>query len=157
MIAQDVGSAIKGPERGDIYFGSGNEAGKLAGVLCLEHTGSPRLWSRDEQLFAISVADLLSPTTVFELVEAFCGLCTGVQAEQRGRADAGDQRQDRSCRGFHDGLLWSNRVVKRKTSRLQTSIQRPQLVQCSERITGPTPLAAPFSAGRITFGSGQTW
>jgi membrane-bound lytic murein transglycosylase A len=32
MIAQDVGSAIKGPERGDIYFGSGNEAGKLAGV-----------------------------------------------------------------------------------------------------------------------------
>ena len=32
MIAQDVGSAIKGPERGDIYFGSGPEAGKLAGV-----------------------------------------------------------------------------------------------------------------------------
>jgi membrane-bound lytic murein transglycosylase A len=32
MIAQDVGSAIKGPERGDLYFGSGSEAGKLAGV-----------------------------------------------------------------------------------------------------------------------------
>jgi len=32
MIAHDVGSAIKGPERGDIYFGSGNEAGRLAGV-----------------------------------------------------------------------------------------------------------------------------
>ncbi len=32
MIAQDVGSAIKGPERGDIYFGSGPAAGKLAGV-----------------------------------------------------------------------------------------------------------------------------
>ena len=31
MIAQDVGSAIKGPERGDIYFGSGDRAGKLAG------------------------------------------------------------------------------------------------------------------------------
>ena len=27
MIAQDVGSAIKGPERGDIYFGSGDAAG----------------------------------------------------------------------------------------------------------------------------------
>ena len=27
MIAQDVGSAIKGPERGDIYFGSGDEGG----------------------------------------------------------------------------------------------------------------------------------
>jgi membrane-bound lytic murein transglycosylase A len=32
MIASDVGSAIKGPERGDIYFGSGAQAGALAGV-----------------------------------------------------------------------------------------------------------------------------
>lgn len=32
MVGQDVGSAIKGPERGDIYFGSGKKAGKLAGV-----------------------------------------------------------------------------------------------------------------------------
>lgn len=31
MIAQDVGSAIRGPERGDLYFGSGSEAGRLAG------------------------------------------------------------------------------------------------------------------------------
>ncbi|MFZ4808967.1 MAG: murein transglycosylase A [Hyphomicrobiaceae bacterium] len=31
MIAQDVGSAIRGPERGDIYFGAGPEAGRLAG------------------------------------------------------------------------------------------------------------------------------
>lgn len=31
MIAQDVGSAIKGPERGDIFWGSGDEAGNLAG------------------------------------------------------------------------------------------------------------------------------
>lgn len=31
MIAQDVGSAIKGPERGDIYWGSGKEAGEIAG------------------------------------------------------------------------------------------------------------------------------
>jgi membrane-bound lytic murein transglycosylase A len=32
MIAQDVGSAIKGPERGDLYFGTGEAAGKLAGA-----------------------------------------------------------------------------------------------------------------------------
>ena len=32
MVAQDVGSAIRGPERGDIYFGSGARAGALAGV-----------------------------------------------------------------------------------------------------------------------------
>jgi membrane-bound lytic murein transglycosylase A len=38
MIAQDVGSAIRGPERGDIYFGSGFEAGQLAGVT--KHAGT---------------------------------------------------------------------------------------------------------------------
>jgi len=32
MIAQDVGSAIRGKERGDIYWGSGPEAGAIAGV-----------------------------------------------------------------------------------------------------------------------------
>jgi membrane-bound lytic murein transglycosylase A len=37
MIAQDVGSAIKGPERGDIYWGSGAEAGRLAGLT--RHAG----------------------------------------------------------------------------------------------------------------------
>ena len=37
MIAQDVGSAIKGPERGDIYFGSGHAAGDLAGIT--KHPG----------------------------------------------------------------------------------------------------------------------
>ena len=31
MIAQDVGSAIKGLERGDIFWGSGEEAGAIAG------------------------------------------------------------------------------------------------------------------------------
>lgn len=38
MIAQDVGSAIRGPERGDLYCGSGAEAGALAGVT--KHAGS---------------------------------------------------------------------------------------------------------------------
>jgi len=38
MIAQDVGSAIKGPERGDIFFGSGNLPGKLAGTT--KHPGN---------------------------------------------------------------------------------------------------------------------
>lgn len=37
MIAQDVGSAIKGPERGDIFFGSGDKAGRIAGVT--KHPG----------------------------------------------------------------------------------------------------------------------
>jgi len=38
MIAQDVGSAIKGPERGDIYYGSGDKAGRLAGIT--NHPGN---------------------------------------------------------------------------------------------------------------------
>ncbi len=33
MIAQDVGSAIQGPERGDIFWGSGEEAGLIAGTV----------------------------------------------------------------------------------------------------------------------------
>ncbi|MFM9940892.1 MAG: murein transglycosylase A [Hyphomicrobiaceae bacterium] len=37
MVAHDVGSAIKGPERGDIYFGSGETAGRIAGVT--KHPG----------------------------------------------------------------------------------------------------------------------
>ena len=32
MIAQDVGSAIRGPERGDIFFGTGDAAGAIAGM-----------------------------------------------------------------------------------------------------------------------------
>jgi membrane-bound lytic murein transglycosylase A len=32
MLAQDVGSAIRGPERGDIYWGSGDKAGAIAGT-----------------------------------------------------------------------------------------------------------------------------
>lgn len=37
MIAHDVGSAIKGPERGDLYYGSGDAAGRLAGIT--KHQG----------------------------------------------------------------------------------------------------------------------
>jgi membrane-bound lytic murein transglycosylase A len=31
MIAQDVGSAIRGPERGDLFWGTGEAAGAIAG------------------------------------------------------------------------------------------------------------------------------
>ena len=33
MVAQDTGSAIVGPARADIYFGSGLEAGRIAGRI----------------------------------------------------------------------------------------------------------------------------
>lgn len=38
MIGQDVGSAIRGPERGDIFFGTGDEAGQCAGIT--KHRGT---------------------------------------------------------------------------------------------------------------------
>ncbi|MFM7085003.1 MAG: murein transglycosylase A [Hyphomicrobium sp.] len=38
MIGQDVGSAIRGPERGDIFFGTGDKAGSLAGIT--KHSGN---------------------------------------------------------------------------------------------------------------------
>jgi membrane-bound lytic murein transglycosylase A len=33
MVAQDTGSAIKGPQRADIFFGTGDQAGRAAGKL----------------------------------------------------------------------------------------------------------------------------
>jgi membrane-bound lytic murein transglycosylase A len=33
MVAQDTGTAIVGAARGDIFFGSGDEAGKIAGAM----------------------------------------------------------------------------------------------------------------------------
>lgn len=33
MVAQDTGSAIKGPQRADIFFGTGDDAGRAAGRL----------------------------------------------------------------------------------------------------------------------------
>jgi len=33
VVTQDTGSAIKGPLRGDLFFGAGDEAGALAGVM----------------------------------------------------------------------------------------------------------------------------
>lgn len=49
MVAHDTGSAIVGPARGDIFFGSGDEAGELAGrmasparfVVLLPKEGAP--------------------------------------------------------------------------------------------------------------------
>ena len=33
MLAQDTGSAILGPARADLFFGSGDEAGRRAGLI----------------------------------------------------------------------------------------------------------------------------
>ena len=51
MIAQDVGSAIKGAQRADIFYGTGDEAGRIAGttkdpgrmITLLPHASAQRL------------------------------------------------------------------------------------------------------------------
>jgi membrane-bound lytic murein transglycosylase A len=46
MIAQDTGSAIQGPGRTDIFFGSGDDAGDRAGDI--RHAGDlVVLWPQD--------------------------------------------------------------------------------------------------------------
>ena len=40
LVAQDTGGAIKGPVRGDIYFGTGIDAGNRAGTM----NAKGRLW-----------------------------------------------------------------------------------------------------------------
>ncbi len=46
-----------------------HEAGQLAGFLCLEHRGDTRVWHRDEQQFAASVAGLLGQVRVFHALK----------------------------------------------------------------------------------------
>ena len=46
MIAQDTGSAITGPARGDLFAGSGDAAGEIAGIISHEanfHVLLPRV------------------------------------------------------------------------------------------------------------------
>ena len=40
MVAQDSGSAIRGPVRGDVFWGTGDDAGAVAGRM--KHAG--RYW-----------------------------------------------------------------------------------------------------------------
>ena len=60
LISQDTGGAIKGPVRGDIYFGTGHDAGNRAGTM----NAPGRLWvllprAVAERMFAAGlVADL---------------------------------------------------------------------------------------------------
>lgn len=53
------------------------QAGKTCGVLCLEHLATLRLWNREEQEFATSLADLVSQLLVFYRL---------TESEQRHRA-----------------------------------------------------------------------
>ena len=72
MIAQDVGSAIKGPERGDIYFGSGDTAGRIAGIT--KHPGH------------LYVLKARAPAAAAEIV-------TGSSPTPAGKADAKAAKQ----------------------------------------------------------------
>jgi PAS domain S-box-containing protein len=73
IVINDVMSDPRCPELASEYLPSNNIAsmldapfqfdGKLAGVLCFEHVGSPREWSAEEQHFSMGMASLLSIAT----------------------------------------------------------------------------------------------
>ena len=56
LISQDTGGAIKGPVRGDIFFGTGAEAGERAGTM----NAPGRMWA----LLPKPVAARLAPVEV---------------------------------------------------------------------------------------------
>jgi signal transduction histidine kinase/CheY-like chemotaxis protein len=74
LIYDDVYDEPEVAEFTKDYFPSNNitsmldapfyKAGKLAGVICLEHVDTPRVWTLEEQSFVISLADIL--TIVYE-------------------------------------------------------------------------------------------
>lgn len=53
MVAQDTGGAIKGAQRADIFYGSGDRAGEMAGIV--------RDPGRLVTLLPIDIADMLAP------------------------------------------------------------------------------------------------
>ncbi|MEM7768610.1 MAG: 3D domain-containing protein, partial [Pseudomonadota bacterium] len=53
LVAQDTGGAIKGPVRGDLYFGTGSDAGQRAGTM----NAPGRLWA----LLPPAIAERLKP------------------------------------------------------------------------------------------------
>ena len=85
------------------------------------------------------------------------------QHQPGGQQPLGDERRRADDRSHaHVGpldvaqiLRLSKRCVKRNTSVLQTSMQRPQFVQSPSAMTGPWP-ALPFSGITLTCGSGHT-
>jgi sigma-B regulation protein RsbU (phosphoserine phosphatase) len=70
IVVDDVRSDPRTSELVDIYLDVHGitsmldaplrSKGKAVGIICHEHVGEPRIWTRDEQQFAASLADLVS-------------------------------------------------------------------------------------------------
>lgn len=61
--------------------------GALHGVVCHEHVGGERRWSRDEQLFAMSVGQ---------------GIALSIEAERRDRTERALRSSERRFRAILD-------------------------------------------------------
>ena len=60
MIAQDTGSAIVGPARADLYFGAGDDAGRIAGRI--RHPGRfVMLLPRELDMVAVKGRKMAAP------------------------------------------------------------------------------------------------
>ncbi len=84
LIQQGIGSMLDVPVR---------RLGRLRGVLCHEHVGGPRVWTSDEQVFAMAVANLLALSDEQEERR---------RSEERFRQS--EERFDLAVQGSEDGI-----------------------------------------------------
>ena len=85
MVAQDTGSAIIGPARADLYWGAGDEAGKVAGRI--RHQG------RFVMLMPRSL-DMLEAGRKMPLPRAKPAMPTEVAAKSEGKSEGKSDRSD---------------------------------------------------------------
>ena len=148
MIAQDVGSAIKGPERGDIYFGSGEKAGKLAGMT--KHPGS---------FFVLLPAPPTAPAQGHEVRRA---LAMANDREGRTTAKLRRARRRRAAVADEERALWEHtarslKPFKGKKRRVHAALEEPTTARAAPRKPRPPsprrrntrrPCAAAFETAR---------
>ena len=84
LVQQRIGAMLDVPVR---------RLGRLRGVLCHEHVGGPRVWTSDEQVFAMAVANLLALSDEQEERR---------RSEERFRQS--EERFDLAVQGSEDGI-----------------------------------------------------
>lgn len=107
MIAQDTGSAITGPARADIYFGAGDEAGRLAGRI--RHAGRfVMLVPRDIDPLAAWRTAPLPPIKADYDAKAEAEAKAKAEAEAKAKAEA-EEAAKKSHRGKRKKPRWRHR------------------------------------------------
>src|SRR5262245_12005063 len=113
MVAQDTGSAIIGPARADLYWGAGDDAGKVAGRI--RHQG------RFVMLMPRSL-DMLEAGRKMPLPRAKPAMPTEVATKSEGKSDGKSERSD----GGKSGTGKSDNAKSSKSGDTKNAKARPQ-------------------------------